>query len=117
MEPLRLSRPEVREIFGDSDSKNEDDFAGFLADDIDVNGHGDNVMDDNDDNSDSDNDSELGQTEDMIFGDASAYDCWWLRVFDMPVGPANIQPETVDYGLFQLFFTDSLVDTIVTETN
>ena len=71
----------MREIFGYSDSENEDDLAGFSADDIDVNGHGDNAMDDDDDNSNSDNNSELGQMKDTISGDASAYNCWWLRVF------------------------------------
>ena len=39
MEPIRISCAEVIEIFGDSDSENLDDFAGFSSDDIDVHGH------------------------------------------------------------------------------
>ena len=66
--------------------------------------------------SDSDDDSEVGP-EDTTFADTSAYDCWWLQVFDRPVGLANIPPETDDYGLFRLFFSDDLVADIVTETN
>ena len=39
MEPMRISSAEVIEIFGDSDSENGHDFAGYSSDDIDVHGH------------------------------------------------------------------------------
>ena len=38
---MRISCAEVIEIFGDSDSENVDDFAGFSPDDVDVLGHND----------------------------------------------------------------------------
>ena len=119
MEPMRISSAEAREILGDSDSENGDDFAGFLPEDIESHpathapGAGP-VLADDDFTLDSDN--EVGP-EDTTFAGASAYDCWWLRVFNRPVGPANIPPETDDYGLFRLFFSDDLVADIVTETN
>ena len=116
MEPLRISSAEAREMFGDSDSENGDDFEGFLPEDIDGHpvthapGAGPALADD-DFTLDSDSDNEVGP-EDTTFAD-----CWWLRVFDRPVGPANIPPATDDYGLFRSFFSDDLVADIVTETN
>ena len=128
MEQMRILTPEAREIFGDSESENGDDFADFLPEYIEGHpathvpgaGAGPAPAYGNDDNStrdpDSDDDSEMGP-EDTTFADALAYDCWWLRVFNRPVGPANIPPATDDYGLFRLFFSDELVTDIVTETN
>ena len=126
MEQMRILTPEAREIFGDSESENGDDFADFLPEYIEghpathVPGAGPAPAYGNDANStsdpDSDDDSEVGP-EDTPLADALAYDCWWLRVFNRPVGPANIPPAADDYGLFRLFFSDELVADIVNETN
>ena len=66
---MRISCAEVIETFGDSDSENWDDFAGFSSDDIDIHGHNEcrnhNVSiayDDFAGDSDLDNYSEMGPT-------------------------------------------------------
>ena len=91
---MHISCAEVIELFGDSDSENWDDFAGFSPDDIDdLDGHNgcrnDNVTvsvaysADNDDfasDSDLDNNSEMEPTEDATLWPTTVGGCvfWWL---------------------------------------
>ena len=89
MEPMHISCAEVIELFGDSDSENRDDFAGFSPDDIDcLDGHNECRNDsvtvsvaysaDNDDfasDFDLDNDSEMEPTEDATLRPTTVGGC------------------------------------------
>ena len=91
---MHISCAEVIELFGDSDSENWDDFAGFSPDDIDcLDGHNECRNDsvtasvaysaDNDDfasDFDLDNDSEMEPTEDATLRPTTVGGCvfWWL---------------------------------------
>ena len=46
-----------------------------------------------------------------------AYDHDWLNDFASLAGPRNIPDDISEVGLFQLYFSDDLIDMIVTETN
>lgn len=103
------------ETFMDSDS--EDEFLWFTADDFVpvVDMTGDLQASDVSSVSDSSSDEE----DEAVSSDRapSGYSHPWLRDFAEVVGPVGVDANISEVGMFRLFFTDDILNMLVTETN
>jgi hypothetical protein len=119
-----------REIFHDGESDDEE-FEGFTAEEVaqsellrirrEIQANRALEGFDNDQLSDSEvsvDDSSDEEDEDVTIDPAQgAYDCEWLKDFDEESGPKNVPNTASEYEIFAHFFTDEVVNLLVTETN
>ena len=110
MNALSITQAEYNDLFGDSDSEDEN-FMGFESMDSD-----DDSENGDPDTTDDENQNQprltLHEIETGAFADS------WLKDFDSSAcGPAHIPDDGTEYEYFSLFFDDAVCNLLVDETN
>ena len=110
MNALSITQAEYNDLFGDSDSEDEN-FMGFESLDSD-----DDSENGDPDTTDDENQNQprltLHEIETGAFADS------WLKDFDSSAcGPAHIPDDGTEYEYFSLFFDDAVCNLLVDETN
>jgi hypothetical protein len=107
-----MAEQEFYDLFGNSDSE-DDEFLGFTMADINY----DEAFDVHD-NVDEDELLEVLRETDQEEHDPKhdAYDCQWLRNFDMQSGSRHIDEDASEREIFQHIFDDDIISLFVEET-